>query len=119
MFGKGRGTIDPGNYPHRLEFQKKTETKDEILGVVETWPCAFTTWGAFEPAGGSEFFMSQKRQAESTARVRIPHRSTINAGTYPSEYRIKHANRFWDIQSAEDMPSGIPVEVHFEVSEVK
>jgi SPP1 family predicted phage head-tail adaptor len=113
--------INPGDYPHWLTFQTKTvpADKDDFGASVDEWTDEFNAWGAFEPAGGREFPMSQKRQAESVARIRMPHNPNVSVRDYPSLYRIVYDGRTWDIKSADTMPVGVPIETHFEVSEVR
>lgn len=82
-----------GDYRHKLVFQRKTETRDSFGSVVETWATDFEDWGAFYQVGSREFPMSQKRQAETTARFEIRYRDGIN----PDFHRISFNGKVWNI----------------------
>lgn len=121
MFKGGAGALD-----RRITIQVKVipEPQDSKGGPIDDWDTlpGIETNAAFEPAGGSEFPMSQKRQAEAIGRFRIRYRSGID----PTKHRVKLIKdrrskcpqvAYYNILSVTEVTRFR--ELHLEVSEVK
>lgn len=63
-----------GKYDTWLQFYRKPKPETlDVFGASTSVPeFHFESWGAFEPVGTREFPVAHKRQAETTARFRIP-----------------------------------------------
>lgn len=64
-----------GSYDQWLIFEilNNGDERNEFGDPVEGYHTHFETWGAYEPLGSREFPATDKRNAESTARFRIPY----------------------------------------------
>lgn len=100
-----------GDYRHLLVFERKTETK--VYGTTtESWAPEFEDFGAFYPLGSREFPVSQKRQAESSAKFEIRYREGID----PDFHRIVFQGKTWNIYPPLDDGRRICLEI--EASEI-
>jgi SPP1 family predicted phage head-tail adaptor len=86
-------TLESGNLREWLIFESLTVTSDEFGAGVETWTAAFADWGEYQGLGSREFPLSQKRQAEATARFIIRYREGID----PATFRIRFDGKAWNI----------------------
>ncbi len=106
--------MQAGKLRHRLVFQEKTETQSRSGAAVETWADSFSVYGAFEPLGGREFPVNQKRIAETTARFRVRYRPDIDVDIN----RISHNSQTWNILAVLPV-DGRNIELLIEASELR
>jgi head-tail adaptor len=120
----------PGTLKRRITFQRFPDPEDEALkdslGEVTGEPTDdFTCFAAYQPIGGKEFPVSEKRHAETTGRFWIRYRRDINPRTLPATHRISYVEnasvtspvtRTYDIRAVASFGF---VEMHIEVSEIR
>lgn len=68
-----------GQLRHRVTIQYRTETQNATGEVTWTWSDLATVWASIEPISGREFFSSQQVQSSVTTRIRVRHRTDVNA----------------------------------------
>lgn len=63
--------------------------QDEVGGNISTPQHHFYSYAAYEPLGGSEFQVNQKRWSEATARFQIPYQEiTIDPALHTISYTL-------------------------------
>ena len=70
--------MNAGKLRHRLEVQRKTESRDSRGGVIETWTTTGTRWGAVEPLRMQERFEAQQLDARLSHRITLRHASDLS-----------------------------------------
>ncbi len=106
--------MQAGKLRHRLVFQTKTDSQTSSGASVETWADSFSVYGAFEPVGGREFPVNQKRIAETTARFRVRYRPGVDVDST----RIVHNSQTWNILAVLPV-DGRNIELLIEASELR
>jgi SPP1 family predicted phage head-tail adaptor len=87
-----------GDLRHRITFQKPVKSDDGYLGKTVKHQDVVTVWASIEPLSGREYFYAHQIKNEVSHRVRIRFRTDLN-----EEMRIKHGERYLEIESMIDM----------------
>jgi SPP1 family predicted phage head-tail adaptor len=85
--------VESGKLRDRITFEVLTMVDDPFGAPIPTWDTAFLDWGEYQGLGSREFPLSQKRNAETTARFIVRYRTGINAATS----RIRFDGKVWNI----------------------
>lgn len=83
-----------GQLDRRIKIQKFGPAQDEYGDWVEGWSDWVTVWAAIRPAGGREFWQSEKFNSEATGEIEIRFREGIE----PNVMRILYGDRVYHIQ---------------------
>lgn len=60
-----------GTLRHRIELQKKVETRDLSGGTTRNWATSRTVWAQILPLRGQERFEAQQVEARTSMKIRI------------------------------------------------
>ena len=90
--------IKIGDFRHRIAFQKEVKVPDGYKGYSLTWQDVITVWAAVNPLSGREYFYAHQLKNEVSHRVRIRYTTAVD-----EEMRIRHADRYFKIESMIDM----------------
>ncbi|QKS71907.1 phage head closure protein [Paenalkalicoccus suaedae] len=83
-----------GELNRRITIQKLGPVQNEYGDWVEGWTDWKRVWASMEPAGGREYWQSEKFNAEANGEIEIRYQSDIN----PGAMRILYKDRVIDIQ---------------------
>ena len=64
-------TRNVGHLRKEVVIQSKTETRDALGGITETWEDNTTVWAEVEPLSGSETLSAGQVKAHVTHRIRM------------------------------------------------
>lgn len=85
-------SIRAGELDQILTFRSKTIAYDARHQPIETWADSFTIYGGVITEGGREFYAAQKKNAETSAVMKVRYRPTIN-----ERMRVKWGHREFEI----------------------
>jgi len=87
-----------GDLRHRITFERPVKVPDGYKGNVVTWQAVCVVWASVEPLSGREYFYAHQVKAEVSHRIRIRYNEKVT-----TEMRIKHRNRYLEIESIIDL----------------
>lgn len=82
-----------GEMNRKITIQKPGLVKDEHGDWVEGWDKWKSVYASIDPAGGREFWQSDKFNSEATGQIEVRYQPEIK-----SNMRVKYGSRIFDIQ---------------------
>lgn len=120
-FRGGAGTLKRRITIHR---RPDPEAQNPVGASSDSWPAQYTDVpAAYEPLGGLEFPLNEKRHEQTTARFRIRYKPSIDPATHsishiPDRCANPPVTQVFDIHSVIQV-NGERFELEIEVSETK
>lgn len=90
--------VGAGDLREQVLIQSRSETRDALGGVVETWTTAYTRRAKVEPVRGMEAARLAQAEAKSDIRVWIRYQSGITP-----QMRLVWNSRNFDVQSVHEV----------------
>ena len=87
-----------GDLRYRITFEKPVKVPDGHKGFTVTWQAVCVIWASVEPLSGREYFYAHQIKAEVSHRIRIRYNEKVT-----TEMRIKHRDRYLEIESIIDL----------------
>lgn len=87
--------IRSGRLRHRIEIQKRTDTRNEQGGVIRAWTKVAKRKAAIIPLTGKEFLEAQQTENQVTHQVELRYYDGLD----PKEHRFLWDSRALNIQS--------------------
>ena len=86
-----------GRLDKRVTLQSATRARDNHGQSIEPWSDVATVWASVGPLRGREFFAAQQVSAETTHKVTVRYRASVNP-----KWRVKWGTRIFRIESVMD-----------------
>lgn len=96
--------MNPGDLRHRVVFQSKSVTRNNIGEQVVTWVPYATRWARVKPLRGRELFAAQ--QTHSTVDTKIVLRFDSTTSAITADMRVVWRGENYDVLSAVDQDGG-------------
>jgi len=81
-----------GSLSKRITLQSKTETRDALGGVVETWTTVATVWAKITTLRTTEAIVAMAGTGSAIHNVVVRFRSDVTGA-----WRIKYRDKYWAI----------------------
>ncbi|MFP3564695.1 phage head closure protein [Paraburkholderia sp. SIMBA_030] len=100
MAGFNTYLVRGGNLRHRLTFQVKSASQDDLGQPRNVWADAFKCWGEVSPMSGRELLAAQAVQAEVTHTISVRYRPELQNPKDVAAMRVLFGSRVFDINAS-------------------
>ena len=90
--------MNPGKLDRRIILQVRTETRDAMGSLIETWANEIALWAEIPRQQGNESEVADSDRATDTRQFRIRHRAGVASDTH----RISYQSRIYDIRHIQE-----------------